>query len=173
MIDVRIVENELMDAETWEKVSEVSRLAFAGGDDGGLVWNERDDFRALVTAEGRLVSTIGIVRRVGKVGDQPVLLGGIGGVATHPEFRKNGYAGLAMGTAGEFMRETMQVDFGLLLCGPHMERYYGKFGWQTVNTPCWAEQPGGKIVLDAVIMVLPCQQKAWPPGEIDLCGLPW
>jgi predicted acetyltransferase len=172
MVEVRIVEYEKMDAESWEKVNEVTRLAFAGEDDE-LVWNEKDDFRVLVTADERLVSTLGIVRRVGKVGDQPVLLGGVGGVATHPEFRKNGYAGLALQAAGEFMRETMRVDFGHLLCGPHMEHYYARFGWQTVTNPCWADQPGGKVLLNEVIMILPCQQREWLSGEIDLCGLPW
>jgi hypothetical protein len=35
------------------------------------------------------------------------------------------------------------------------------------------DQPSGKIVFDAVIMILPCRMETWPAGTIDLCGLPW
>jgi hypothetical protein len=46
-------------------------------------------------------------------------------------------------------------------------------GWQVVEGPLTFDQPQGKVTFPDVTMVLPCAGKEWPPGVIDLCGLPW
>ena len=102
-------------------------------------------------------------------------LGGIGGVATLPDWRRHGYAGAAMRTAAEFMRNELRVEFGLLICGDQMLPYYCKLGWQLIAGPLMFDQPKGKTTFDAStkIMVLPSRKHDWPPGVIDLCGPPW
>jgi hypothetical protein len=52
-----------------------------------LVWSD-DDWYVLVTLDDQLVSHVGIVERTGTVDGQPVRLGGIGGVATLLEYRR-------------------------------------------------------------------------------------
>jgi hypothetical protein len=80
-----------------------------------------------------------------------------------------------METAAAFMRDKLGVEFGLLICGAKMMPYYGKLGWQIVPGPLMFDQPKGKITFDdsTKIMILPCNKHDWPPGVIDLCGLPW
>ena len=144
------------------------------GDDQGLQWSS-DDWHVMVRVKGQVVSRVGIVVRTGTVNGQPVKLGGIGGVATRPEFRRRGYAEAALKTAAGFMRNGLKVEFGLLICCPKMMPYYGRLGWQPVEGPLMFDQPRGKITFDdsTKIMVLPCNKHDWPPGLIDLCGPPW
>jgi GNAT superfamily N-acetyltransferase len=143
-------------------------------DANNLVWSS-DDWCVLVKLDGQMVSHVGIVERTGTVNGQPVKLGGIGGVATLPDWRRHGYAEAALRTAAGFMRNELRVEFGLLICGAHMMPYYAKLGWQLVTGPLMFDQPKGKTTFDACtkIMVLPCNKHDWPPGVIDLCGPPW
>jgi len=143
-------------------------------DTNNLVWSE-NDWYVLVNLDGQRVSHVGIVERTGTVNGQPVRLGGIGGVATLPDWRRRGYAEAALRAAAEFMRNELKVEFGLLVCSDQMMPYYGKLRWQLVEGPLMFDQPKGKITFDAntKIMVLPCNELDWPPGVIDLCGPPW
>jgi len=139
-----------------------------------LVWSD-EDWYVLVKLDGQVVGHVGIVERTGTVNGQPVRLGGIGGVATSPEYRRQGFARSTMETAATFMRDELRVEFGLLICGNKMRSYYGKLGWQPVEGPLTFDQPKGKITFDdsTKIMILPCNKHDWPQGVIDLCGPPW
>ena len=139
-----------------------------------LVWSS-DDWTVSVKLDGQAVCHVGIVERAGTVNGQPVKLGGIGGVATLPGWRRHGYAEAALRTAAEFMRNELRVEFGLLICGDQMMPYYGKLGWQPVAGPLMFDQPTGKITFgdSTKIMILPCNKHDWLPGVIDLCGPPW
>jgi ribosomal protein S18 acetylase RimI-like enzyme len=145
---------------------------FAGSDDQDMQWST-DDWHVTVRVDGQVVSRVGIVERMGAVNGTPVKLGGIGGVATRPEFRRCGYAEAALRTAAEFMRAQLRVEFGLLICGDKMIHYYGKLGWQIVPGPMQFDQPQGKVTFTDTVMILPCNARDWPPGVIDLCGPPW
>jgi aminoglycoside 2'-N-acetyltransferase I len=120
-----------------------------------------------------VVASLEIIERLAKVGEMPVRLGGIGGVATHPDWRRRGFASLLMQKAALFLKQEIKVDFGLLVCGEQRTQFYAGLGWQVVKGPLLIDQPSGKMALEAVIMVLPCAQQTWPEGIIDLCGLPW
>lgn len=146
-------------------------LAFAD-DPNDIVWS-KSDWYVLVKLNGMAISHVGIVERTGTVNGQPVKLGGIGGVATLPEYRRQGYARFALETASTFMRGGLGVEFGLLICDHKMVPYYGKLGWQLVEGPMQFDQPQGKVTFADPVMILPCNQHAWPPGVIDLCGPPW
>jgi len=137
-------------------------------------WAE-DDWLILVKRDGQIITHVGIVERIGAVNGQPVRLGGIGGVATRVEYRGRGLAQMAMEKAAVFMRDELRVEFGLLICGQPRVPYYSKLGWQSVPGPMRFDQPQGKVTFDdsTKIMVLPCVKKDWPPGVIDLCGVPW
>ncbi len=143
-------------------------------DANNLVWSN-SDWYVLVKLDGQMASHVGIVERTGTVNGLPVKLGGIGGVATRLDLRRHGYAGAALRTAAEFMRDELKVEFGLLVCSDQRMPYYGKLGWQLVEGPLMFDQPKGKSTFDArtKIMVLPCNKHDWPPGVIDLCGPPW
>jgi GNAT superfamily N-acetyltransferase len=136
------------------------------------VWAE-PDYRLRLWDDERWIGHIDIDLRHARVGDQPVWLGGVGGVVVLPEYRNRGLASLMLEHAHQFLFDTPQVDFGLLMCHPHLQPFYGRVGWRTVASGMHILQPQGSMWMDATVMILPVRQSAWPEGEIDLCGPPW
>ena len=61
----------------------------------------------------------------------------------------------------------------LRLCSADLVPWYCELGWRHVNAPLTFDQPSGRVGWDEEVMVLPCTDRAWPAGPIDLCGLPW
>jgi ribosomal protein S18 acetylase RimI-like enzyme len=122
---------------------------------------------------GRLVSRVGILKRVVSVGDEMLVVGGISGVATLPEYRRRGYAGLLMRSAQKFMRDELPTDFGLLICNERLRPFYERLGWRAVPGPTTYAQPGGSETCRGLTMVLEFGRASWPAGPVDLCGYPW
>jgi predicted acetyltransferase len=107
------------------------------------------------------------------VGGQVVHLGGIGNIATKVEWRKRGYASEALRVAVDFLKDPLQVDFGLMIATENMVGRYAKTGWRQVAGAMMIEQPEGRRAFSIPILVLPVQKTDWPQGMIDLQGLPW
>lgn len=147
-------------------------LKIFGAQDQGLEWAQGDWF-VLIWEGEELASQVEIVDRIALVGGKPLRLGGIGGVATWPAWRRRGLAALAVQKAMEFIRAELGVEFGLLICDAEKLPFYARMGWQEAGASLLIDQPGGKIVFQTPVMVWPCQEKEWPEGEIDLCGRPW
>ncbi len=123
--------------------------------------------------DGRIVSLVGVLTREIQVGGQAVLVSGIGGVATHPDYQRRGLAGALMQRAAVFMREELHAPFGLLVCSDHRVHYYAKFGWQLLRSPMLFDHREKKDVFEGNVMVLPLADIPWPEGTVDLRGLPW
>jgi predicted acetyltransferase len=125
---------------------------------------------------GKLVSQIGIVDRTIRVGGQSLSVAGIGGVATHPEFRRRGFTGILLKTALEQMRQggpQDAYDFAMLFCSNHMLPYYTKRGFCLVNNPVYVLDSGKWILFADNKMILPLSGKPWPDGELDVNGRSW
>ena len=156
-----------------KELDEISHLAFAQEhSDEDILWSEVDWY-ILVKVQGIIRSQLGIIERSGFVNGKPIKLGGIGGVATIPAWQRRGLSSQAMLIAQKFLKDTLRVDFGLLICGDHRVSFYQKFGWQVVEGPLFFDQPDGRRKNDGVTMILPCSEANWSEGEIDLCGLPF
>ena len=70
-------------------------------------------------------------------------IGGIGGVITHPDHRRHGYASVALNAAVQTMRDHEAVEFALLFCEPHNFAFYQSRGWHPFEGEIYAEQPEG------------------------------
>lgn len=128
----------------------------------------------LIWDEANLVSHAGVLTREGKYNDMTVLLGGIGGVKTHPQARRRGYAGVGLVKAGEFLRDECGVDFSLLVCREELLNYYERFGWQHFRGDVIVTQSSGRVPFTFnEPMVLSGSQTAPNNGVLDLCGMPW
>jgi predicted acetyltransferase len=142
----------------------------------GVIWRDvvwaRADKRVIGSIEDVVVCHVGIFLRNAMLNGRPVKIGGIGGVMTANQARRRGYAGAALRGAVNFF-ESQDVDFGLLFCESHNERFYERLGWHKFGGNVFAEQPAGPLCFDLMApMLLPSH--IWPPeGVIDLCGLPW
>ena len=123
---------------------------------------------------GALVSHVGLLSRAVLVDDVPVVIGGIGGVKTHPAARGKGYASAGLWEAMRFFTDELRVDFALLVCLPPTVPYYARHGWRRFHGTLLVEQPGGVAPFTANLpMVLPIDTLAPAGGVIDLCGEPW
>lgn len=126
-----------------------------------------------VRADGELVSYTGVVIREVLVDGSPVMSGGIGGVATHPERRGMGYAPLGMGRALDFMH-SHGVQFAILVCAEPLVAYYESLGWRRFTGETVVTQHGLREVFTFnVVMVGDVAGRAPVDGTIDLLGPPW
>jgi aminoglycoside 2'-N-acetyltransferase I len=154
-----------------QRVDEIDRLSFHS--------NENDPEWALPqwlllgTCDQLQVAQVGILIRDIQVGDETIRVAGIGGVATHPDWRRNGYAHRLMVEAARVSREQLGASFGLLDCEPARIPFYSRLGWQVVTARVWIDQRGVRQLFTDPIMILPLGQRTWPEGTVDLLGDPW
>ena len=132
------------------------------------------DLRVLVQAEPQgVVCHVGIYRREVTWNGRKVRAGGIGGVATHANFRRRGYASIALNAAIQTLKDEGATDFALLFCEPHNAPFYMARGWKPFDGEIHAEQPGGRVRFTALAPYIYGLKRAPLKGVIDLCGLPW
>lgn len=139
-----------------------------------LEWADRDGRVFVRAGDAGLVCIAGVVVRRGEHDARPVLIGGISGVMTHPAHRRQGYAAHAVSRAVELLREQAEVEFGLLVCEPHLEGYYGRLGWTKFAGRLLVTQHGvpAEFVYNRAMV---CGIRGTTPvgGTIDLLGPPW
>jgi aminoglycoside 2'-N-acetyltransferase I len=160
----------------WPLVEALDREVYPPSVMANVPWRDvtwaHADRRVVVSDELGVRCHVGIFWRNGTLDGRNVVLAGIGGVMTAENVRRKGYAGAAMRKAARLMQEEM-VDFGLLFCEPHNERFYGNLGWTLFGGEVWAEQPAGKVRFDMMHALCLPGRMAPARGVIDLCGLPW
>jgi GNAT superfamily N-acetyltransferase len=125
------------------------------------------------TLDGHLAGQVGILERRISVDDDPLRIGGIHGVITEPEYRRRGVASALMKRAVGFIGDELRLPFALLTCQPRVEEFYKRLGWETTKESCTFTQPSGPRSCGGLTMVIECGKTSWPPGKIDLRGLPW
>ena len=130
-------------------------------------------WHALAFVDDAVVSCVRIFERTISAGGQRLRVGGIGGVMTLAEWRHRGLASATLRCAAEFMRGKLRVESALLLCRDEVALVYAKLGWTEDQGPTTFEQPAGRATYPRRTMVLIFGETTWPPGPIDLCGLPW
>jgi len=170
-MDIKIVRKSDLSSESQSELNDLLGLVFAGAD-GGLVWAD-SDWNVLLYLEGVLISNVEILERDVLIGRESIRIGGIGGVATHPDYRRRGFASRLMNHARDFMRDELKLPYALLVCGDERLSLYTSLGWQLVTESMYFDQPGGRHKFAGNVMVIELANDPWPPGAIDLCGLPW
>lgn len=146
----------------------VARLPFAG------IEFAHPELRVLVQDEtAGVVCHVGIYRREVLWNGRKIQAGGIGGVATRGDFRRRGYASIALNAALQTLKDEGATAFGLLFCEPHNAQFYMARGWKPFDGDILVDQPGGRIHFEAMAPYVYHIKRAPPSGTIDLCGLPW
>jgi aminoglycoside 2'-N-acetyltransferase I len=134
-------------------------------------WAE-PDYYGILSVEEQLAGRLAIFHREVSAGGVIVKVGGIGGVATKPKWRRREVASALLSRAAEFMRNELSAEFGFLLCGREVSPVYAKLGWTRVEGPTIFSQPGGTETYPHDTMILLLAGREWPPGPIDMMGLP-
>ena len=164
--------------EQREEIDAVDHLAFSmeGGDDESIEWAMSSTWFVLGRLGGRLVSLIGVLDRTIQVAGQNLAIGGIGGVATHPDFQRRGFAAMLLQAAKEEMlrrSSSHSYDFAMLFCDLKKATYYAKQGYYLIHNPIYILQSAGRVLFEEYQMVLPLSGKPWPEGDVDVNGPPW
>jgi hypothetical protein len=131
------------------------------------------DWYVLASMASGWICRLGIVERTVFVDGQSIAVAGISGVITHSAWRGRKIASTVLKKAADHINDELDVEFALLLCRQEMAPVYAKLGWMSVDGPTVFWQPTGKLTYPKLTMILECGRKSWPPGPIDLCGLPW
>ena len=126
----------LRDAEL-EELVELLCLVFGRPDgheryrgyiEGDPTW--RPEQTPVIVVDGRVVSALRIWDRQIYLGATPVRMGGIGGVCTHPDYRRRGLASRLMAHTCQVLRAE-GYELGLLFTLVPA-RFYRRFGWCSV-----------------------------------------
>lgn len=124
--------------------------------------------------EDRLVSHVGVLTRRGLCNGAEILIGGLGGVMTHPAQRRKGYAAAGVARASEFLQDELRVDMALLFCGPRMLRYYERFGFSNFAGDAFVQRAGKRVLIPrGEVMVKPVGKALPQCAALNLRGRPW
>ncbi len=156
-----------------QQIDNLDHLAFSDHDDESDIEWAAQEWMALGRLDGALVSQLCLLKREIIVGGERVWVAGIGGVATHPHWQRQGLASQLLRATAGFIRSKMDVPFGLLVCANETRPFYEKVGWHHVADDLVFTQDGARRTLETCTMVMNFAEKPFPQGIIDLCGLPW
>jgi GNAT superfamily N-acetyltransferase len=133
------------------------------------------DWAVMVKVDRHVVTHMGILYRVIRVGETPMVVGGFTQVMTLEDWRGRGYARASLESAADFVRMMLAAPFALAICPLEAAAFYEHLGWQVHHAPITAEHSGRSTIMhDQVAATLDCQPGAvWPTGPIDLHGAPW
>jgi len=122
----------------------------------------------------RVISHVGVFVRDATVDGSPVRIGGIGGIMTHPGFRRKGLATAALRYARNFLAAKERAAFALLFCEPNTAPFYARLDWRRFAGVVFVEQPSGRVRFTVTEpMILDLTRSAPTRGTIDLRGPPW
>jgi len=139
-----------------------------------LEWTSPDWYVRARDSTGRLVSVVGILIREGTYDGRPVRIGGVGGVKTHPDARRQGCATQALARAAEFFLTEPDVAFAVLVCDRELLDYYDHRGWSEFRgTLMIRNRQAIAAFTIASVMTRPIKAAEPRDGTIDLCGPPW
>ena len=138
-----------------------------------LSWRPNRDWRFILLVDNQPVSHVAVLLHSILVADQPLRVGGIGGVVTIPHARGQGYAQALLDRVEQFLCRELLVDFGLLFCRDPLVPFYEQRGWQPIFNLVRIDQPAGPIEAPLHVMVYPCQRNGFPAGTVVLNSLPW
>jgi aminoglycoside 2'-N-acetyltransferase I len=132
------------------------------------------EWRVLVSADPEgVVSHVGIQRREVTWNGRKMRAGGIGGVLTREDKRRQGYASIALNAAIQTLKDEGATDFALLFCEPHNAPFYVGRGWMPFDGEIYCDQPEGRFRFQATAPYVYKLKRAPLGGVIDLCGQPW
>jgi predicted acetyltransferase len=136
-------------------------------------WANADLRVLLETPDDALVCHVGLYFREASWNGRKLHIGGIGGVMTHPDHRRRGYASIALDAATRTMRDREDVQFVLLFCEPHNIAFYQGRGWHAFDGEVYVDQPQGRVRFEAMAPFIFHIKRSPRQGVLDLCGLPW
>ena len=167
-----------IDPPTYASIRRVLEAAFEDADDENNEAERLENFSDfdhwfVAVEETEVVAVTGLLFREILVGGRTVTVAGIGGVATGSGHRNRGFASRLVDAALRFAHD-QSVPFGLLQCTRDLVAFYAVRGWRQVPEPLACRQADGDTYRSPELpMIIELNSARWPPGPIDMNGLPW
>lgn len=169
---MRLVELERITDVDWRQVVAEESKPW-GGVGETLQWREKSHNLGLRDNAGNLVALAGLVLTEVRVADAPLQVAGIGGVIVTRSARGQGFARVLIERLLQIAHR-LDAERAMLFCAPANIGLYTKFGFQLIEEPVWAAQPGGSIEMPLQAMWKALTPAAnWPAGKIELVGEPF
>jgi predicted N-acetyltransferase YhbS len=162
---------DVLTQEERESLFDWGEMIF-GIEDSAFRWRSKE-LHFITEEGGRALSHVGLVKTKVTAGGREVTVAGVGAVVTRPEAQGRRLVHAAMSEAARYIRAEMGVEFGMLFCLPRLAPFYERQGWQLIEDEVEIDQPDGPVVWPYRVMVLPCGERTWPAGRIEVGGLPW
>jgi aminoglycoside 2'-N-acetyltransferase I len=132
------------------------------------------EWSALVWIDGALASRVGLITCSAAHDGVDLMVGGVGGIMTHPERRGLGLATRALSEAVSHLVSKHGVIFSLLFCRDELVPLYARAGWRLFGGRVVVNQPHGPIEFRANRPMVIAGVGDGPQfGVIDLRGYPW
>lgn len=138
----------------------------------------RGELHCFARAGGELVGYAASARRFICVGEEEVIVAGVGGVLTGAASRGQGVGRDVIHALQEAMRGLAPADFGLLGCRTEVVPFYKSCGFTLIESAIRDVSPRDAMtVIESGGPTLICAGtkpvESWPEGTVDLRGLPW
>jgi len=91
------------------------------------------DIHMIASCDGVIVGHVGMQKRTITVGQNDVIVAGIGGVLVHTHWRRHGIGAQLIRAAQITLRDKMAAEFGYLGCRPSIVGFYEAAGWRRVH----------------------------------------
>jgi predicted acetyltransferase len=156
-----------------QRAASLLTAAFTPGAWRGVVWATPDQSLLAFNRNKEVICHVGIVLRGAAWNGRAVKIGGISGVTTREDSRRQGVASAVMRRATQEIQENFKADFGLLFCEPRNASFHTGLGWQSFKGDVLVMQPRGQVRFDILDTYVFALKMAPGTGVLDLCGAPW
>jgi len=170
---MELVEFGALTEHDWDEVLAGEHEPF-GPVGARLQWRQKDRHIGLRESDGRLVAVGGVatvtVEFQNGSSSEVVGLGSV--IVTRPSRGR--------GLVSELLYPLLAVasgmgpDRAMLFCRPELVRLYERFDFVEITAPVWVDQPQGRVRMPMSAMWRPLRDRVgWPPGRVDVRGLPF
>jgi predicted GNAT family N-acyltransferase len=171
---VELVELGALSDEDWAELQDGEHEPF-GPVGAGLAWRPKDRHIGLRAPDGRLFAVAGAVIATVEVEHAGTIeVVGLGSLIVTQSRRGSG---LMSRVVEPLLRlaEGMGPDRAMIFCRPDLVALYRRIAFIEITAPVWADQPGGRIEMPLAAMWRALHDGAadWPPGRVDVHGLPF
>lgn len=169
---VELVEFGALSVRQWIELTGREPAPF-GAASAELEWRPKQRHVGL-RLDGRLVAVAGAtVATVSVEGSGSFDVVGLGGLIITPSARGQGLMVTLMDGLAR-LAEGLGPDRAVIFCRDGLVALYARRGYAAITAPVWVDQPGGRIEVPLHTMWRPLRgAPGWPPGRVDVDGLPF
>lgn len=169
---MELVELGPLSVQDWLQLTGREREPF-GATTAGLTFRPKDRHAAFRDRDGTLAAAVGATVATVRVGGGgPFEVVGIGGLIVRRDLRGRDLATPLMDRLRD-MIDSLGPERAMLFCEEGLVAGYARRGYARIDAPVRVDQPGGRIEIPLRAMWRPLRPSTWPPGTVDLDGLPF